>query len=147
MTIPINMDDSLKTADVTKAVTDMKPEHNQTTIPADPYANVKRELSEEELNSPAVQKLLLNDAYRMEREIERLKEIEALYHSRDKTAAILEERLRLSTGAEILFTACETVGSLLAGLSTLYWDNKGWILLVVGVGLVLGGIVYKFLVR
>lgn len=120
---------------------------NQTTIPADPYANVKRELSEEELASPVVQKLLLNDNYRMEEEIKRLKEVETLYHTKDKEAAILEEKLKKATGTEVLYTACETVGSLLAGISALYWDNKGWIVLIIGVGLVIGGIIFKYVVK
>ena len=120
---------------------------NQTTIPADPFANVKRELSEEELASPVVQKLLLNENYRMEEEIKRLKEIETLYHTKDKAAAILEEKLKKAAGTEVLYTACETVGSLLAGISALYWDNKGWIVLIIGVGLVIGGIIFKYVVK
>lgn len=133
--------------DVAKDEGTSKRDSNQTTIPADPYANVKRELSDDELNSPAVQKLLLNDNYRMEQEIENLKGLESSYHTRDKEAAILEEKLKQSKGSEVLYTACETVGSLLAGVSAIYWDNKGWIILVCGVGLVFGGIIYKIIVR
>lgn len=113
------------------------------SIPTDPYANVKRELSDEELSSPAVQKLLLNDNYRMEREIEELKIIESKFYQRDKEAAVLEVKLKEATASEVLYTVCETLGSLLAGLSSLYWENRGWWILIVGIGLVIGGIVFK----
>lgn len=124
-----------------------KGDSNQTTIPSDPYANIKRELSEDELASPAVQKLLLNDNYKMEEEMKKLKEFETLYHIKDKEAAILEEKLKKVAGSEVLYTVCETVGSLLAGISALYWDDKGWIVLIIGIGLVMGGILYKFVVK
>lgn len=113
------------------------------SIPTDPYANVKRELSDEELSSPAVQKLLLNDNYRMEREIEELKIVESKFYQRDKDAAVLEVKLKEATASEVLYTVCETMGSLLAGLSSLYWENRGWWILIVGIGLVIGGIVFK----
>ena len=145
--IKVNTMQAVQPSSLSKEDGTQKQVPNQTTIPADPYANVKRELSEEELTSPAVQKLLLNDNYRMEKEMERLKEYESLYHAKDKEAAVLSEKISKSTGSEILFTACETVGSLLAGISANYWSNKGWILLIIGSGLVLGGIIYKFVVK
>lgn len=141
------MDVITQPASVSRDDGQKKGDSNQTTIPADPYANVKRELSEEELTSPAVQKLLLNDNYRMEKEVEKLKEFETLFHIKDKEAAILEEKLKKTAGSEVLYTACETVGSLLAGISALYWDAKGWIVLIIGVSLVVGGIIYKFVVK
>lgn len=115
----------------------------QHSIPADPYANVKRELSPEELQSTAVQKLLLDANNRMKQDNERLKEIEKKYHERDKEVAVLYERLKVSTGSEILYTFSETVGAGMMGVSSIFWDQKGWIILVLGAMLVLGGIVYK----
>ena len=118
-----------------------------TSIPYDPYANVQRLLSEEDMSSPAVQKLLLNDNTRMSREIERLCAIEDNYHARDKEVAILEEKLKESTGAEVLYTLCEAGGSALVGVSTTFWDKNGWILLILGCVFIVGGILFKIVKR
>lgn len=115
----------------------------EESIPIDPYANVRRELSEEELASSAVQRLLLSDHDRVERECERLKSFEEEFHKCDKEVAVLEEKLKDSTASEILYTCCVSIGSILAGVSGIYWDNKGWILLCIGVALVIGGVIYK----
>lgn len=117
----------------------------EESIPTDPYANVRRELSEEELASPVVQRLLLSDHDRMERECERLKSYEERYHECDKQVAILKEKLKNSTASEILYSCCVSFGSILTGVSGIYWDNKGWIFLLIGVAMVIGGVMYKFL--
>lgn len=119
----------------------------EESIPVDPYANVRRELSEEELASPAVQRLLLSDHDRVERECERLKSFEDEYYKCDKKVAVLEEKLKKSTASEVLYTCCVSTGSLLAGVSGIYWNNKGWILLCIGVALVMGGVIFKFVKR
>lgn len=120
--------------------------HEETPnyIPVDPYANVQRELSEDELNSSAVQKLLINDHDRLTKEVDRLSVFVDKYHNRDKEAAILEEQLKKSKRSDILYTVCETFGSAIAGCSTAIWSEKGWILLILGLLLVLGGLFYKF---
>lgn len=118
-----------------------------SSIPNDPYANVQRLLSEEDMSSPAVQKLLLNENDRMNRELGKLREMEEKYHARDKEAAILEEKLKESTGADILYTLCTSGGSALVGISTTFWDNKGWILLVMGLLFIVGGLLFKFVKR
>ena len=118
-----------------------------SSIPYDPYANVPRLLSEDEMKSSAVQKLLLNENARMSREIETFHDMEKRFHERDKEAAIFEEKLKRSTGADILYTFCETIGSALVGVSTFFWDNHGWILLAMGVVLIIGGILFKFVKR
>ena len=115
-----------------------------TSIPYDPYAKVQRLLSEEDMSSTAVQKLLLNENDRMSREIEKYHVLEDKFHARDKEAAILEEKFKKTTGADILYTLCTTGGSALVGFSKAFWDNNGWILLVIGFVFVLGGIIFKF---
>lgn len=115
----------------------------EESIPVDPYANVRRALSEEELASPAVQRLLLSDYDRVERECERLKSFEDEYHKCDKRVAVLEEKLKTSTASEILYTCCVSIGSVLAGVSSIYWNNRGWLLLCIGIALVIGSVIYK----
>ena len=120
----------------------------QTSIPSDPYAKATRVLSDEEMNSSAVQKLLLSENDRKDREIDRLKSVEQLYYKRDKEASVLEEKLKQSTSAEILFTICETGGSALAGVSGIFWNYRGgWLLLVIGGLFIVGGILFKFVKR
>ncbi len=118
-----------------------------TSIPYDPYAKVQRLLSEEDMSSPAVQKLLLNENARMNKEIEKLHLVEEKYHNRDKEAAILEEKLKKSTGSEILYTICTGGGSALVGFSKAFWDNNGWVLLVMGFVFVICGLSFKFVKR
>lgn len=118
-----------------------------TSIPYDPYAKVQRLLSEEDMNSPAVQKLLLNENARMNKEIEKLHLVEERYYNRDKEAAILEEKLKKSTGVEILYTICTGGGSALVGFSKAFWDNNGWVLLAMGFVFIICGLVFKFVKR
>lgn len=59
-------------------------------------SNVRRELSEEELSSPAVQRMLLDELDRLETEAGELKEFKDRFYSADKDAAVLGERLRAS---------------------------------------------------
>ena len=118
-----------------------------TSIPYDPYAKVQRLLSEEDMSSSAVQKLLLNENVRLNKEIEKLRLVEDKYHNRDKEAAILEEKLKKSTGSEILYTICTGGGSALVGFSKAFWDDNGWVLLVMGFVFVICGLVFKFVKR
>lgn len=117
------------------------------SIPYDPYAKVQRLLSEEDMASPAVQKLLLNENDRMARELSKLHLMEEKYHARDKDAAILEEKLKKSTGAEILYTLCTSGGAALVGFSKAFWENNGWVLLVMGFVFVICGLAFKFVKR
>ncbi len=117
------------------------------SIPYDPYAKVQRLLSEEDMASPAVQKLLLNENDRMTRELGKLHLMEEKYHARDKEAAIFEEKLKKSSGAEILYTLCTSGGAALVGFSKAFWDNNGWVLLVMGFVFVICGLVFKFVKR
>lgn len=136
------IDQSGVSRDAGRGVEDNSP--HKASIPSDPYAKVTRLLSDEEMGSTAVLKLLLSENDRQGREIDRLKEIEEKYYKRDKEAAVLEEKLMQSTRSEVLFTVCEACGSALAGVSGIYWENKGWIFLLVGLLLVIGGLIYKF---
>lgn len=118
-----------------------------TSIPNDPYANVERHLSDADMASPAVQKILLGENDRKSNEIDRLRLIEIEYHKRDKEAAILEEKLKKSTSRDILYTICEVGGSAIAGVSGIFWENKGWLFLVIGVFFIIGGVLFKFFER
>lgn len=120
---------------------------SSSSIPSSPFANIKRELTEDEMMDPAVIRLVISDLDRMERDIIRMQKYEDLFHTKDKEAAILSEKVKSSTASEVIYTVCEAGGSALMGASSVFWDFKGWIILLIGSVLVIGGIIYKFFMR
>lgn len=90
--------------------------------------NISRELTEEDLAnpSPAVQKLLLNEIDRLEKEKEEYKHYVERFHKTDKEVAVLKQKAdkevaalkqkgRTDLALDIVFGGCLTVGSLLLG--------------------------------
>ena len=66
------------------------------------------------------------------------------YHKIDKEKGILDEKFSTSKSQEVLYSFCLTSGSIIIGLSKNYWSNGfGWIFLVVGLFLIIGGIISK----
>ena len=120
---------------------------SNSSIPSSPFANIKRELTEDELSNPAVIRFLISDHDRMENELFRMRKYEELFHSKDKDCAVLSERVKASTASDVIYTVCETGVSALMGTSALFWEQGGWIILLVGGIFVIGGIIYKFFVR
>jgi hypothetical protein len=86
---------------------DVEPEDSGEDITVRPhkgrraFTNVRRELSDEELSSPAVQRMLIDDIERLEKEKFDLSEYQEKFHEADKNAAILEEKLKASVTQEI----------------------------------------------
>ncbi|MEY1638430.1 hypothetical protein [Tenuifilum osseticum] len=113
------------------------------SVPSSPFLNIKRDLNEEDLKSPAVQRLLLSENDKLEHQVHRLEIFEEKFHSLDKECAVLKEKVSQNTAFEIIFTTCIAIGSALCGISSLYWSQKGYILLLIGLGLTLGGILAK----
>ena len=113
------------------------------------FTNVRRELSDEELSSPAIQRMLIDDIERLEEEKYDLSEYQEKYHEADKNAAILEEKLKSSVTQEIVFGVCLTVGAASLGYAPSVWDNQptGWISIAFGAFLIIGGIASKVVKR
>ncbi len=112
-------------------------------VPSSPFLNIKRDLNEDDLKTPAVQRLLLSENDKLEHQVRRLELIEENFHIIDKECAVLKEKLSQNTAFEIIFTTCIAIGSALCGISSLYWNQKGYILLLIGLGLTFGGILAK----
>jgi hypothetical protein len=72
-------------------------------------SRLKRELSDDELSSWGVQKLLLDYLERAGEENAELKPFREKYHQADKRLGVLEEKLKSNTAVEILSS-----GSLVA---------------------------------
>ena len=100
--------------------------------------NLRRELSDDELKSPAVQKLLIDDIERLEREEERARDLSEKYHASDKKSGILEEKLTTARSTEVLHIACITIGGVALGAA-----SNTWILGAIGGVLIVAGIIAK----
>lgn len=124
-------------------------------IPVSPYSNIKREITEEDLKSPAVQRILLSEVDKLENRTLDLEDIlknntedfnslKDNYHSADKKNGILEEKFKTSKSQEILYSFCLTSGSIIIGLSKTVWDQGlGGIFLGIGFFLIIGGLISK----
>jgi hypothetical protein len=79
------------------------------------FAKLRRELTEDELGTPAVQRLLLMEIERLERVETELVGYRARFHDVDKRAAVLAEKGKKWTATEIVHAVCLSVGSALIG--------------------------------
>ena len=107
------------------------------------FRKVRRELNEEELSSPAAQRLILDELDRLEEENSVLQNVREDFHRVDKKASVLEEKLKKHNALDILSSAALIAGSLTLGYAPKVWNNAdatGPLLLVVGVLLIAGGI-------
>ena len=104
-------------------------------------SKVQRELSEEEIGSPAVQRMLLDELERLETEAIELREFKDRFHTADKDAAVLRERLRASPPRD----GSLAVGAALLGLAPSLWSVPpvGWIVVALGVVLMVLAVLAK----
>ena len=104
-------------------------------------SNVRRELSEDEMKSPAVQRMLLDELDRLETEVDELRQFKGKFHSADKDAAVLRERLHASLARDggLIF------GAAIIGVAPSLWSipPATWIAASIGTALVLCALVAK----
>lgn len=104
------------------------------------FAKLRRELSDEELSSPAVQRMLLDEIERLDAEREELVSFRKKFHDSDKRAAILEEKFKTKISIEIIHLACMTVGAAAIGYAP---SQKGLTAWIFGGILIVAGIVAR----
>jgi hypothetical protein len=106
------------------------------------FRQVRRELTEEELSSPAAQRFLLDELDRLDKEVDDLKSIREQFHAADKRADVLEQRLQRHTALEILSSGALLAGALALGYAPRVWDTgaTGPMLVALGVILIAAGI-------
>lgn len=109
------------------------------------FSKLPRELSEKELTSPAVQKMLVDEIERLETECEDLSTYRPKFHDADKRAAILEERFKGKISIEILHAGCLTAGAAALGYAPSITTGQPSALMVAifGVVLVIAGLAAK----
>ncbi len=57
-----------------------------------------------------------------------------------KKSSVLDEKIIKNSSFEILYSSCLSIGSVLSGI---FWENKGYLLLIIGLDLMAGGIFAK----
>jgi hypothetical protein len=113
------------------------------------FRQIGRELRENELANPGVQKLLLGEIDRVTTDCDNLRGYVERYHEADKRRAVLEEKLKTHTALDILFGVGVTVGGAIVGL-TPYLSSKGiseGVALLLGFALIFGATMAKVVKR
>lgn len=113
------------------------------------FINLRRELSDEELASPAIQRMLIDDIERLEKEKFELSEYQEKYYEADKKAAILDEQVKKSVSQEVIFAVSLAVGAASLGYAPAVWANQptGWIAIAFGLVLIAAGIASRMVKR
>ena len=93
------------------------------------FRKLPRELTEQDLENPAVPKLLLNEIDRLEIENEEHKHYMERFHEADKKVAVLEEKGKTILALDISFGGCLTIGALILGQVLPLWSQGpfGWL--------------------
>jgi len=112
-------------------------------------ARVRREMTDEELSHPAVQKMMLDELERLDREREGLVPYREKFAEADKQCAILQEKLKPKVAADVFFGGCTTIGAIMVGvaISDLSVGILGYASLGLGVALVGVGIAAKVILK
>ncbi len=108
-----------------------------------PLSGLNRQLTEDDLKSPGVRKLLLGQLDEYENCKNKLEKTIMNFHSKDKETAVLTERLKSFVSFDWIYTSLLTVGSILIGYYASQPD-KGLILLILGIVSVIIAFIFKY---
>lgn len=128
-------------------------EHTPESVSSDnvkrgALSNLKRELSEEELNTPGAIRMLLSKIDDYDNCQKELQEYRNKFHQCDKQCAVLTTAAKANTAFDILYSFLLAVGSALIGIApSIQVDNTQnyipWVLGIVGIIALGGGIIAK----
>ena len=112
-----------------------------------PFKKINHDLSEKDLASTGVRKLLLNEIVKLEFNVSNLSEYREKYHETDKERIRLEEKQKHYFSHEALFSLCLTIGALLVGLTpSMNGENSNSdITLGIGIALIISAVISKVL--
>src|SRR5438552_245620 len=127
---------------------DQEPTEASSTTPTStiklrrPFAKLRRELSDDELSSPAVQRLLLEEIERLDREVSDLERYRNGFHDVDKRCAVFQQRIKRVLASEVIFAVCLCVGAAALGYAPSMWTHQptGYLSIAFGSILILGGV-------
>lgn len=113
------------------------------------FQDVRRRLSDDDLKSPGVQKLILDELEEAEAERDLLRGYIERFHEADKRAAILEERLKPAHAVEVLFAVGVGLGGAIVGLAPFFWSVplQGLICMTLGTLMIAGSIAARVVKR
>jgi hypothetical protein len=114
------------------------------------FRDLRRQLTEEDLRQPGVQKLLIEDFEKAEMECEALRCYLEKFHESDKQVAILNEKLKLDNALEIVTGVGLAGGSAIMGVAPSFWGVstlQGEVALLIGALFVFGAIAAKVVHR
>ncbi len=127
---------------------DSRPNPNTQNKSIDAYGNLVRGLTSEELAQSGTQKLILNDLSKAEVRVQELTPFVDKYYTVFTQKSVLEEKLKKSTRAEVLYAFSMTIGGLIVGLGKIFLEKDGVLAaFMFGIGgvFVIGGLSFKFL--
>lgn len=133
-------------ADVEPQSTNEEPlEASKSSQQRKSFSKLRRELSDEELLSPAVQRLLIDEIERLEKVTVDLSYFKDEFHKADKSCGVLEERFKVKISVELIHFASLSAGAALLGFAPSIWANQptATVLAIVGALLVVVGIIAK----
>jgi hypothetical protein len=104
-------------------------------------SKISRELKDEDLASPAAQKMLLDEVERLETESQEGKDYRNRFHIADRDVAIYKEKLKFHKSLEVVHIACTTTGGICLGNAT----STNPLIGIIGGVLVLAGIIAKII--
>ena len=113
------------------------------TQPEKPLSRLSRVLTEEDLKGAGVRKMLLGQLDEYEQCKSELSEYRTNYHSKDKEAAVLSEKLNSFVTFEWLYSLLLTVGAILIGYYASQ-PKQGVVLLVLGIISVIAAVYIKY---
>jgi hypothetical protein len=107
--------------------------------------DLRRELSNEDLASPGVQKMLLDELGRADDDCDVLRGYVTRFHDADKRAAVLEEKLRTQTALEVACGVGIGLGGAIMGLAPSFWNSQplGYLTLLVGFLFIVGAAIAR----
>lgn len=108
-------------------------------------SNLAKELSDDDLSSPGVQKMLLAEIDRLTTTELTADEFKDRFHKKDKECAVLKEKEKTFVFSEILYSVSLTLGAALIGItpSLTATNVSPNVVGVIGVLLVIGAVVAK----
>ncbi|HAU4905264.1 TPA: hypothetical protein F3P23_00540 [Aeromonas hydrophila] len=110
------------------------------------FSKLRRELNDEELTSPAIQKMLIDEIERLEEERVTLNSFRDKFHTSDKEASVLKEQFKSKKALDIFHTGNITVGAAILGYTPSIWASQqpsALIFTILGCVLIVVGLIAK----
>lgn len=107
------------------------------------FRDLRRQLSDADLTTPGVPKLLLDEIEKLEAELDQLRGYVERYHAANTRACVLEADVRTVRAIEVLFAVGVGLGGAILGLAPYFWtlEARGGLCLAIGIVLIAGACV------